>query len=436
MLYPAAVLLALAAPAASAQTAPVQAVAVKPAPGFEARVRELAGILAGTGDYDGFFTSGFRAQVPKAQFAAIGAQLVQANGPVQRIEGFEMVDPYAGTVRVAFRDATATIQMRVEPSAPNQVSSLLVTGFAAREASVDAVLSALQGLHGTTGFAVAKLGAGAPALVKAHNADRAFAVGSAFKLVILAELVRATNAGERRWDDLVTLDGAPLPGGGYNLKPKGTQVSIRELATQMISISDNSATDILLATLGREKVEAMLPVVGVADPARNVPFLGTLEAFKLKYVQGGAYAKRYAALDLPGKRALLSGEVAAIPLILVSPPPGPPKPTLIDQVEWFFTPADIVRILDWLRRNSDGPKGADVRAVLSKNPGIGPAAAKWQWVGYKGGSEPGVIEMSLLLQAKNGEWYVVTGSWNDTLQPVEESRFAALISRAAELLAP
>lgn len=430
-----ALLLALAVPAAQGGP-PAAQTAVKPSPAFEARVGELMGILAGTGDYDGFFTAAFRAQIPKAQFQAINAQLTQANGPALRIEGFEASDAYSGVVRVAYRDAVAMIGIRVTSEAPHQVSEMRILGFSSPETSIDQVASAIQALHGATGFAVARLGAGAPVLLKAHNAEQAFAVGSAFKLVILAELVRATNAGERGWDDLVTLDGAPLPGGGYNLKPKGTQVSLRELATQMISISDNSATDILLATLGREKVEAMLPVLGVVDPKRNVPFLGTLEAFKLKYVQGGVYAKRYAPLDVAGKRALLSGEVAAIPLVLVAPPPGPPKPALIDQVEWFFTPADLVRMLDWLRRSSEGPKGADVRAVLSKNPAIGPAAAKWQWVGYKGGSEPGVMHMSLLLQAKGGDWYVVTGSWNDTAQPVAEGRFAALISRAAELLAP
>ncbi|MEI9928564.1 MAG: serine hydrolase [Sphingomonas sp.] len=96
-------------------------------------------------------------------------------------------------------------------------------------------------------------------------------MGSAFKLVILAELIRATNAGERRWTDAVTLDGAPLPGGVYTQAPAGTRVALRELATKMISISDNSATDILIKTLGRARIEAMLPVVGIADPRAAAP---------------------------------------------------------------------------------------------------------------------------------------------------------------------
>jgi hypothetical protein len=433
-------LFALAAPAA-AQTAPATAQAAAPveaAPEFKARVDELAAILSGKGDYDAYFAPAFRAQVPKDKFDQVSAQLVAANGPFSRIQSLDAKSPWFGELVVEYRDALATMRIAVDPAAPHQVTGLLVTGGTAREKSLDEVTAAMKGLHGASGFALARLGSGAPQLLVQHNADRAFAIGSAFKLVILAELVRETNAGTRKWDDLVTLDGSPLPGGGYNMKPKGTQVSLRELATQMISISDNSATDILLKTLGREKVEAMLPVLGIQNPARNRPFMGTLDMFKLKGIEKGALAKRYLALDEAGRRKMLDGEVASASIYTVDPMlfrDG--KPVLIDQLEWFESPADLVRVMDWIRRNTEGPKGADARAVLSKNAGLPPQAKeKWQFVGYKGGSEPGVMNMTHLLQAKNGDWYVLTGSWNDTERSVEEGRFAGLIGRAAELAAP
>src|SRR3546814_6270318 len=100
---------------------------------------------------------------------------------------------------------------------------------------------------------------------------------SAFKLVILAELVREIAGGKRHWDDPITLDGGDLPGGFYADKAKGTIATIRDLATKMVSVSDNSATDILLHALGRDKVEAVLPVVGIKEPAGMRPFLSTLE---------------------------------------------------------------------------------------------------------------------------------------------------------------
>jgi hypothetical protein len=425
--------------AAQAQTPPApQSAAIAPAPAFEIRAKELAALLSGSGSYDAFFSPGFKTKVPKEQFEPLSVRLRDANGPISGVRIKQLTTPYSGLVDVDYRDAVATLLLVVDPAAPHQVSGLRVNGLTARQENLDQVAAAFRALHGSSGLVFARLGGGPPELLVQHQADKPFAVGSAFKLVILAELVRATNAGERRWDDMVALDGSQLPGGGYVLKPRGTQVSLRELATQMISISDNSATDILLKTLGREKVEAMLPVLGVRDPARNRPFLSTLEAFKLKYLDNGSYGRRYAALDEPGRRALLKGDMARIPLIAISPePPGGRKPTMIDQIEWFLTPADLVRIMDWLRRNSEGPRGADARAVLSKNPGIAPpTTAKWQWVGYKGGSEPGVMNMTLLLQAKNGDWYVLAGSWNDPARAVDEVRFASLIDRAAALAAP
>lgn len=431
-------LLALTPAAAYAQTPIVaQAEPTAPAPTFAARAQELATLLADSAGYDSFFSPGFRTAVPRARFEPLSASLHEANGPISGVRIKAMATPWEGTLEVDYRDAVATVEMTVDTAEPHQVSGLRITHVSGREKSLEEVTAALRALHGSTGFALAKLGSGAPQMLLQHQSDRPFAIGSAFKLVILAELVRATNAGERKWDDPVTLDGAELPGGGYFLKSRGTQVSLRELATQMISISDNSATDILLKTLGRDKVEAMLPVVGVKDPARNRPFLGALELFKLKGIEADNLAGRYIAADEAGRRALLDGEVARAPMLLIKPTlfrDG--KPVLIDQLEWFLSPADLVRVMDWLRRNSEGPRGAEARAVLSKNPGIGgPAASKWQWVGYKGGSEPGVMHMTLLLQAKTGDWYVLTGSWNDPAQAVSEARFAGLITRAAELVA-
>ena len=428
----------IAAPA-TAQTAPPAPVGPQPAqadPAFQTRLDGLIAILNGGGDYAGYFTPAFQAQVPQATFQAVTAQLIAGNGKPLKILSVAQETPWRANVRVQYEKAIANVLLVADPVAPHQVGGLLVRGFESAEKTLPAVESAFAALPGEVGYAIAKLGTDKPQLLAGRNADRPYAIGSAFKLVILAELVRVTNAGERKWDDLVTLDGGMLPGGVYAQKPRGTQVTLRELATQMISISDNSATDILLHTLGRKKVEAMMPMLGIADPARNRPFLGTLDLFRLKGVAG--LAGRYLALDEAGRRALLDGEVATIPPILIDVTSFTRKvPNRIDTLEWFESPNDLVRVMDWLRRHTEGPAGAEARKVLSVNPGVSPdVRAKWQWIGYKGGSEPGVMNMTLLLQAQNGDWYVVTGSWNDVQKAVDEGRFASLIGKAAELTAP
>ena len=429
-LFACALPLLLIASVATAQTSSpptASAAAIVASKALQDRAKDVAALLAGKGDYDAVFSSAFREKVPKAAFDAV-------TGVEQLIPD----SPDSGTLLIGYARGIATLRIAVDPVEPHQVVGLLVTGMTAREASLDAILGALATLPGATGFALVRLDGAAPATILARNADRDFAIGSAFKLVILSELVREVTAGERHWDDLVTLDGTPLPGGLYTAKPAGTTVSIRELAGQMISVSDNSATDILLRTLGRTKIEAMLPIVGVHAAARDRPFLSTLEMFKLKGIAGGALGARYLALDEKGRRALIEGEVHDAPLSAIDPKLfANGKPKAIDTIEWFASPLDLVRVVDWLRRNTETGPAAEARAILAKNSGVGPVVAgAWRFLGYKGGSEPGVINMTFLLQGKNGSWYGLTGSWNDTAAQVDDSRFAALMGRAVDLAAP
>src|SRR3546814_19270934 len=89
----------------------------------------------------------------------------------------------------------------------------------------------------------------------------------------------------------------------------------------MVSVSDNSATDILLHALGRDKVEAVLPVVGIKEPAGMRPFLSTLEMFKLKGVDGGALGDQRLELDEKRRRKLLAAQ--AVPAQIVAIQAGP-----------------------------------------------------------------------------------------------------------------
>ncbi|MEP9400643.1 serine hydrolase [Sphingomonas silueang] len=436
-------LILVALQAAASVPVPPAAVteAVRTDPAFRARAEEAARFLGGEGTYDTLFAPDFRARVPKAQIDAINAQLATSLGKPTGVESIAPTGPWSARVRFGFERGTLNADLTVDPAAPHAITGLLLKGAQPRgaaAASIDAVVAQLAALPGATGFAFARLGDGAPVTAQAHEAARPLAIGSAFKLVILAELARSIAAGERRWSDTVTLDGAPLPGGAYTRQPKGTRVSYRELAERMISVSDNSATDILLFDLGRDKVEAMLPVVGMTDGGgRNRPFLGTLEAFKLKGVDGAALGREYAALDPAGRRRMLAGKVAATPVsAIVRDLFQDKKPVAIEQIEWFASPNDLIRTFDWLRRHSDGPGGADLRAVLSKNPGLPGPAAAWRYVGYKGGSEPGVLSMNFLLQGKDGGWYALSATWNDTARDVDQLRFMGLVETALTLAAP
>jgi hypothetical protein len=102
----------------------------------------------------------------------------------------------------------------------------------------------------------------------------------------------------------------------------------------------------------------------------------------------------------------------------------------VDSIEWFASTDDMVRVMDWLRSNAD----PQALAILAINPGIPPtAAARFAYVGYKGGSETGVMAMTFLLRRADGGWRAVSASWNDPAAPVDEARFADLVERLVAL---
>lgn len=416
-----------------AQSAPVAtAAAAEP---LQMRAHSLVAILAGDGDTATVFAPETLAQLTEAKIRAVSKHLSDGFGRPLALADLTTLDARTAKIVIRYERGTVDMTIAVEPAAPYRLIGLRVTGTASGETSLDQVVAAIEALPGAAGFALSALGDGVPTPLRASQADTPFAVGSAFKLAILAELIRAVAAGERRWDDLVTLDGKPLPDGRYTQTPAGTRVAIRELARAMIAASDNSATDILLATLGRDRVEAMLPEIGWRDAARNRPLLGMRDLFVLKAAHDGALGARWRTLDEGARRALLAGEVAATPPGAIDPrlfQRG--MPTMLD-IEWFASPDDLVRTLDWIRRHTESGPAAEARAILAVNPGIGPARAlRWAYIGYKGGSEPGVIAMTLLLHARSGPWYALAMAWNDRAAPVDDDRFVALATRAVDLV--
>jgi hypothetical protein len=420
---------ALAALVLTGMTAAASAQA--PSAPLTARTSDLVAVLNGSGSIEALFAPPFLAQVPATQVAAIAKQLAQGFGKAAGVARLTPTGAGSGTLTIAYERGTVDMTITLDPTAPNRIAGLLITGSSPSAQAPAQVVEAFRAFPGKTGFTIARLGGGVPQMLAGSDPDRPLAIGSAFKLVILAELVRATEARERSWSDTVTLDGRELPGGTYTQMPAGTKVGLRELAQKMISISDNSATDILLAALGRERVEAMMPVIGIKDPARNRPFLTTLEMFKIKGVPGGKFGTVWPTLDEAGKRALLK-QVDAMPNSAIdSALFAAGKPLMIEQAEWFFSPSDLVRTMDWLRKHSEGGPGVEARAILGINPGIqrGPGNAQWSYIGYKGGSEPGVIAMAFLLQGKDG-WYAIAGAWNNSAAAVEDGRFAALMMSA------
>ena len=71
-----------------------------------------------------------------------------------------------------------------------------------------------KALPGTTSLFVASLETSGLHPIAQLNADKPLAIGSAFKLYVLAELIRELTTPDRHWTDIVPLDEArALPSG-------------------------------------------------------------------------------------------------------------------------------------------------------------------------------------------------------------------------------
>lgn len=276
---------------------------------------------------------------------------------------------------------------------------------------------------------------GALAVAHERDADSVGPIGSAFKLYVLGALADAVAAGTVGWDDALTIEEADrsLPSGQLQERV-GETVSVQEAATLMISISDNTATDLLIGHLGRPEVEAVLEPMGLGPDARarTLPFLTTRELFTLKWGGDPERLAAYAGGAEADRRSVLDGLDAALPPVDAV---DPAVPVEIDRVEWFASPRELAAAhvaLDG-RRATAGLE--PLTTILGTNPGVALDAAVWPRFAFKGGSEPGVLALSWLLERADGRRFVLALTGSDSGRAIDESEAVAIATGAIALLA-
>ncbi len=378
------------------------------------------------------FDENFRNAVPPVQFRSLIEQVVTQHGQALEIGSIDPRSANSATIKIRFEKSIGTISIDLENAAPHRVSGLLLTGFEAVGNSLDEVIAAIDALPGRQGVLVRQLDKPDDPPLAALDADGRYAIASTFKLYILAELDRAVRAGERQWSDVVPLGPKSHPSGISQNWPDGSPVTLHTLATLMISISDNSATDTLIRVLGQDSLAKIVRSTGHHNPAELRPFLMTRQASALKMPLHGDRRDKFLAANPAERKNLLTTFDDALTLDSIDPRILTSKPNHIDQLEWFASPADMVNLLAYLYKNAS----ADSRAILAINPGIGQDAARqWGYFGYKGGSEPGVLSYNFLLRSRMGKDYAVSVNWNDSSQSLQESELLALTTRLINLIA-
>lgn len=118
-------------------------------------------------------------------------------------------------------------------------------------------------LNGVMGVAIVDLTDGRQMML---HADEVFAQASSIKIAVLAELYRQAQQGRLKLTDVYTVDkrdlvpDSDIMGG---LTPGVTRVTLRDLATMMVAVSDNSATNVLIDRVGMDNVNSMLSGLGL-----------------------------------------------------------------------------------------------------------------------------------------------------------------------------
>ena len=113
-------------------------------------------------------------------------------------------------------------------------------------------------LDGVLAVAILDLSTGQKYLL---HADEVMPTASSIKIAILAELYRQAQQGKVKLSDSYTLQSSDIVGGSgitSVLTPGVTRLTLRDVASLMISVSDNSATNVIIDRTGMENVNALL----------------------------------------------------------------------------------------------------------------------------------------------------------------------------------
>ena len=394
---------------------------------------ELARLPISAGDADAHFDSQFLAALPAARLNVTLATI----GPLQVVSITSSTPArllFTASSQVGKLDVAVSVDgagkingLRLAPAGTLSSTAPSIPGsWAGVDAAVTSVGPDVE-------YLAAEVNGRGCRAIHGIAASTVAPLGSAFKLIVLDALARTVDAGTVTWDQQLTVTNnvKSLPSGQLQSKPTGTRVSVEQAATLMISISDNTAADMLIGLVSRRSIEHAMTAAGITDPARNIPFPTTRELFQLKLRDWPRLANRYLAADSGGRSGILT---SLDPLALPAASPWT-TPRHIDTLEWFASPTDICKLYADLMALAARPSLTPLNKILSANTGEIPVDAKdWPTIWFKGGSEPGVLTLNYLATSGTGKTYVVSLMVADPNHPLPDSATASLLAAAAGAL--
>ena len=339
-----------------------------------------------------WFVSDFLQEIPLPQIESAITQLSRGLGALQAVQATE--EGY----EINFLRGTVPAQIRL--TASGQIAGLFFDPPLI-PIGIEEAIAVLETAPYDTSLLVTKDGVDLGSI----NSETPLAVASSFKLAVLAALKQQIDSGALAWNTVIELqpEWKSLPSGIMQEWPDGSKVTVDTLATLMISISDNTATDALIRTLGREKIEQL--------SQQNQPFITTKELFTLKNPDNQEWLKRYKDGDAVAKQQVLD-ELGDRPLPNKNLFAGDPVDI---EIEWLFSARDLCSLMQSV---ADLP-------TMQINPGVA-NPRQWEQVAFKGGAEPGVLNLTTQLRNDAGETYCISSTWNSADQELNEERLTEI----------
>ena len=141
----------------------------------------------------------------------------------------------------------------------------------------------------------------------------------------------------------------------------------------------------------------------------------------MKVDAGAGLLRRWRDARTPSERDAVMREAERRPLPAVADYPSTPRAL---DAEWIYSVRELCGLMS---RVAQLP-------FMSVNPGVADASA-FRHVAYKGGSEPGVINMTTGVTTKRGTTYCLSATVNDPAQALDDNAIGATYAAVMRALA-
>lgn len=230
-----------------------------------------------------------------------------------------------------------------------------------------------------------------------QNADMVLPVASSSKLAILNALSDSyvLKLFERSTTIRLTEKHKSHATGILQTWPAGTELTVDSLAMLMISLSDNTAADVLLETVGTAMMSPYLHA--------NRPYLSTRQVAQLRADTNSTSADAWLNATTEEDRMMVLHDVDALALERCNmlQKNTSPSTSLIKSTEWLYSVRQLCELIS----------RAAVHPATRINVGHA-IDQRWGRIAYKGGLDFGIANATYDLETADGTHFVLSATWN------------------------